>query len=36
MSPYLSNISTKPYLPSLALNADSIDGVAEPKITFVL
>ena len=24
MSPYLSNISTKPYLPSLALNADSI------------
>ena len=25
MSPYLSNISTKPYLPSLALNADSID-----------
>ena len=34
--PYLSFISTKPYLLFLALYVDSIEGVAEPKIILVL
>ena len=34
--PYLSFNSTYPYFSCFALKEDSIDGVAEPKITFEL